>query len=454
MVFPRWLKIYTDPRALIAGLHGFCSGLPLFLLLGTLAFWLADAQVDIDKIGYFAWAGLAYTVKWMWSPLVDHLPLPIIHRFGRRRSWLLLSQVGVTCSLLWMASYDPAHSEQLPMFAWAAVVLAFCSATQDIVVDAYRIESAPEEKQGVLAATYQLGYRLAKILASAGGLMLAAWFTHFYLGDDVETYNAAAWQNTFRIMAAFMGIGIITLPFIREPQQPTPTADSQFTDIAFIDWLTTTVVTPFTNFFGRYGKLAILILAVVSCYRISDVVMGNMAATFYLHLGYHKEDIAWVSKIFGVIMTLTGAFFGGVLINWAGVMRIMLLGGVLAAATNLLYTVLALYGEPNIPFLIGVISADNLSSGIATAAFIAYLASLTNIAYSATQYAMLSSIMMLIPKTLAGFAGKIVEYTSYATFFTITALIGIPVVVLVWLAGRYATAHQLQKKDSTTDPHH
>jgi len=364
----RWrdsLLIYLSPSSLRMLTLGFAAGLPLLLVLGTLSFRLREAGIDRAMIGFLSWVGLAYGFKWAWAPLVDRLPIPWFGVWlGRRRSWLLLSQACVIAGLLGMAMSNPQQS--LAPLVGFALLTAFGSATQDIALDAFRIESAQARLQAVLAASYQTGYRLAMIWAGAGVFWIAA---------KAETVR---WH-------------------------------------------------------------AVLLLALIGTYRISDIVMGIMANPFYVDMGYTKEEVATVTKLYGVVMTLVGAFIGGVMVLRWGVMRVLMIGAVLSAATNLLFAWLAMHGH-DVYGLIAVVSADNLGSGIASAAFIAYLSSLTNVQYSATQYALFSSLMLLAPKFLAGFSGLAVDAAGYAWFFTGTALLGVPVLWLVWLASRFHVA--------------
>jgi PAT family beta-lactamase induction signal transducer AmpG len=305
-------------------------------------------------------------------------------------------------------------------------VVAFGSATQDIALDAYRIESAAVEHQAALAATYQTGYRLAMIWAGAGVLWLAARAEV----ADAGNYQPQAWQTAYLVMAASMLLGGLTVWLSPEPPQPPlPPARN------LREWLRGALIDPFAEFIGRYRWQALLILALIAVYRISDVVMGIMANPFYVDMGYTKDEVAAVTKVFGVLMTLLGAFIGGVLSLRLGVMRILMLGALLSAGSNLLFAWLGGVGH-NLTALVWVISADNLASGIASAAFIAYLSSLTQVQYSATQYALFSSMMLLMPKWLAGFSGVFVDAHGYATFFTCTALLGLPVLLLVGLASR------------------
>lgn len=400
---------------------GFSAGLPLLLILGTLSFWLREAGIDRSTIGYLTWVGLIYAFKWMWAPLVDRLSIPVLSRlFGRRRSWLLFAQLVIILGLIGMASIDP--KVQLTPIVWCALLVAFGSATQDIALDAFRIESADSDHQAALAATYQTGYRLALIWSGAGVLWLAA-----RAEAGVAGYDPAAWQFAYLCMALSIGVGVVTTLFSKEPVR-IELAKARNAKA----WLHQTLIEPFADFIKRYGWHAILILSLIAIYRISDVVMGIMANPFYVDMGYTKDEVAAVSKVFGVVMTLVGAFVGGVLTLRFGVMRILFLGAILSAVSNLLFAWLATQGH-DLHGLIWVISADNLSSGIATAAFIAFLSALTNIQYSATQYALFSSMMLLLPKWLAGFSGVFVNHFGYSNFFISTAIIGAPVLILIWL---------------------
>ena len=425
---PAWRdvwRVYTEMATLRMLLLGFSAGLPLLLVFGTLSFWLREAGIDRTTIGYLSWVGLAYGFKWVWAPLVDRMPIPLMTRWlGRRRSWLLLSQLTIIAALVGMALTDPRLA--LTPVIWCALAVAFGSATQDIALDAYRIESAETRRQAALAASYQTGYRMAMIWAGAGALWIAARAEVSGAG----TYQQSAWQVAYLAMAASMLLGVGTVLL-----SPEPTARVIPPSRNAAEWLKSALVEPFADFLRRYGKQALLILALIAVYRISDVVMGIMANPFYVDMGYTKDEVAAVTKIFGVIMTLVGAFVGGALAMRFGVMRVLMLGAVLSAASNLLFAWLGSRGH-DLNALIFVISADNLSSGIASAAFIAYLSSLTNINYSATQYALFSSMMLLLPKFLAGYSGKYVDAFGYSHFFTATALLGLPVLLLVALASR------------------
>ena len=443
------LRVYTHPRVLGMLSLGFSAGLPLLLIMGTLSFWLREAGIDRATIGYLSWIGLAYSFKWLWSPLVDRLSLPLLTRWlGRRRAWLLLSQIVIACALVGMATTDPVVN--LPHLVFFALAVAFASATQDIALDAYRIEAVAVELQGAMAATYQAGYRVAMILASAGVLWIAA-----AVDASADAYDHAPWRFAYLVMSVSMAVGIVTTLIIREPDVPYSRTVSENEQIAqralahwavpervkaLLVWLYGALIAPFRDFIVHHGRKALLILGLIAIYRISDVVMGVMSNPFYVDMGYSKDEVATISKVYGVIMTIVGAAIGGVLTAKIGVMRTLFLGAILSAATNLLFVWLAGRGH-DVSSLIFTISADNLSAGIASCAFIAYLSGLTNAAYSATQYALFSSVMLLLPKFIAGFSGEFVDAYGYETFFIATALLGLPVLILVWLAGQARFAH-------------
>jgi PAT family beta-lactamase induction signal transducer AmpG len=452
-------KVYGEPATLRMLLLGFSAGLPLLLVLGTLSFRLREAGINRTTIGYLSWVGLTYAFKWVWAPLVDRMPIPVLTRLmGRRRSWLLVAQVLIVAGLVGMALINP-QLDLRPM-VWCALAVAFGSATQDIALDAYRIESADTDRQAALSATYQTGYRIAMIWAGAGVFWVAAITEVSAAADGAvsaacvavnglsqavsgvasasvlqvqvagSAYQQQAWKVGYLVMAASMLLGIVTVIFSPEPAprifKPAKNAG---------EWLHGALVEPFADFIGRYRWHAALVLGLIATYRISDVVMGIMANPFYVDMCYSKLEVANITKVFGVIMTLAGAFIGGALSMRFGVMRVLMLGACLSAGSNLLFAWLGTRGH-DVSALIFVISADNLSSGIASAAFIAYLSSLTNVNYSATQYALFSSLMLLLPKFLAGYSGKFVDAFGYSNFFTATALLGVPVLALVWLASR------------------
>lgn len=417
----RTLSVYREPATLRMLFLGFSSGLPLLLVFGTLSFWMREAGVDLKTIGFMSWVGLCWGFKWVWAPLVDALPIPVLTRcFGRRRAWLLAAQLGLVASLSAMAWTDPSVS--LKQMALLALATAFFGATQDVALDAFRIESGKEDEQAAFAATYQMGYRIAMIWSGAGALAIAA---------AAEGSALGAWRCAYLAMAASMLVGIMTTLLSREPASK---AEKRETRRSFKQWFYDCACRPFIDFFSRYGVWALAILLLIALYRVSDIVMGVMANPFYSDLGFSKEEVAAVSKVFGVVMTLVGAFIGGVVAMRIGVMKTLFAGALLSALTNLLFSVLALRGHDML-FLVFAVSADNLAGGLASAAFVAYLSGLTNVAYSATQYALFSSVMLIIPKFLAGFSGAAVEAVGYSNFFILTAILGVPVLVLVFVAG-------------------
>ncbi|NNG12366.1 MAG: AmpG family muropeptide MFS transporter [Halobacteria archaeon] len=438
-----WLAaaaVYLQPRVVGMIFLGFSAGLPFLLVFSTLSAWLRDEGIARTTIGFFSWIGITYSIKFFWAPVVDRLPLPLLTRLlGKRRSWLLLAQSTIAIGLVGMALTDP-HTD-LTRIAVFALLVAFGSATQDITVDAYRIEAVDKRLQGAMAATYVLGYRVALLAAGAGAFYIAA---------------AHSWSMAYLVMAALMIVGISATLVIREPlhrmDQRTRelearleshvgavARDSVYARLAA--WFSDAVVSPFVEFFQRNGTLAIVILLLVGSYKLSDITMGVMANPFYLDLGFSKTDIANITKLFGFFMTIAGAGLGGILVVRYGIMRPLLAGAILIAATNLLFVWLAV-SEPHLSTLAIVISADNLSGGLATAAFIAYLSSLTNTAYTATQYALFSSLMTLPAKFIGGFAGWIVDTAGYASFFLYAGLLGVPAILLVlYLAQRQEAAH-------------
>lgn len=495
------IRAYRHPRVVTMLFLGFSAGLPLLLIFSTLSLWLREADISRTTATYFSWAALGYSFKFVWAPIIDKLPLPwLTQALGRRRAWLLLAQISIIAAILWMAFTDPVHN--LTPMALAAVMLGFSSATQDIAIDAYRIESAEQRMQALMSSSYIAGYRIGMLVAGAGALKLAAWF------GSGDAYDYSAWRDAYIWMAVAMGVGVITTLVIAEPGSERKESKylnslmdylrflvlfllavatlvvafnvyaPYFTSLNLIldallgehavtgfiseslrlllalvsagvvagvavvigvapkEVLIETYAEPMADFFRRYGKLALLILTLVGFYRVSDIVLGVISNVFYQDMGFTKHQIADITKTFGLLMTIVGGFLGGSLALRYGVMRILFLGAVLSAATNLLFLLLAQSG-PNVPMLVVVIAADNLSAGLASAAFIAYLSGLTNISFTAFQYAVFSSLMTLFPKLLGGYSGTIVDSIGYSSFFLITAALGIPVLLLVYLAGRY-----------------
>ena len=413
--------VYMQPRVIGMVFLGFSAGLPFLLVFTTLSAWLTEAGVSRTTIGFFSWVGITYSIKVFWAPIIDQLPLPVLTRkLGKRRAWMLIAQLLICMALLCMAFNEP--SSQLQYMAIFAVIVAFGSATQDIVIDAYRIEAADKLWQGAMAASYVLGYRTALLAAGAGALLLA------------DNYS---WQTAYCGMAGLMLVGVCTTLVISEPrsaiaeQQPGSGAEGSGHLEKISHWFVNAVFNPFADFFKRNGWLALVLLLLIGSYRISDITMGVMANPFYLDKGFSKTDIAVISKAYGFFMTILGAGVGGVLVVRFGLLRPLLLGAVLVMLTNLLFLVLV-FGETSTINLALVISADNLSGGIAISAFIAYLSSLTNSAYTATQYALFSSLMTLPGKVIGGFAGVVVDSAGYATFLLYSGALGIPAMLLIF----------------------
>ena len=410
---------------------GFSAGLPFLLVFSTLNARLADVGVETATIGFFSWLGITYSIKVFWAPVVDRLKLPVLNRlFGKRRSWILLAQAGIATGLYLMAAVDPLSAPET--LALCGLLVAFSSATQDVAIDAYRIEIAEERLQAALAATYIFGYRLALLVAGAGALYLAEFWS---------------WQVSYQVMAALVGVGVLTVLVAREPEVNHFAAAEDIAEkvqeeaarrghlpprlAKLAGWFYAAVAGPFVDFFRRYKELAIVILVLVAVYRISDIAMGVMANPFYLDfMGFSKTQVADVTKVFGFFMTILGSMVGGVLVVRYGVRRILLAGAILTAATNLLFVVLAQY-PPDIKLLALVVSADNLSGGIANVALIAWLSSMTSASFTATQYALFSSLMTLPGKFLGGFSGIVVADFGYAQFFLVAGVMGVPAILLV-----------------------
>lgn len=515
------LSALFHPRAVAMLFLGFSAGVPILLIFSSLSLWLSEAGLSKSAVTMFSWAALGYSFKFVWAPLIDRLPVPVLTKLmGRRRAWILVSQLAIIGAICLMALTDPATGDTaLWWMALAAVLLGFSSATQDIVIDAYRIESADKDLQAMLSATYIAGYRIGMVVAGAGALFIADMY-----GSTKEAYSYDAWRMAYFAMACAMGLGVLTTLIVREPEVADRALDGYETSdylrflllfalaifgFLMVRWLTSkdgwgaetlssvrepiyasfaglttsltemtgnktlagtvtgtlrlfaaifaagligyfgmkggvanrqmvseSYVDPVRDFFRRYGMgLALLLLALVGLYRISDIVLGVISNVFYQDVGFSKTEIASVTKVFGLWMTIIGGFLGGLMAVRYGVMRILFLGALLSMVTNLLFILLEQTG-PQISMLFVVIGIDNLSAGLASAAFVAFLSSLTNISFTAVQYAIFSSLMTLLPKIIGGYSGTIVEASSYSSFFMLTFLMGIPVLLLIWIAGR------------------
>ena len=434
----RWLEavaVYTERRVIIILFLGFSSGLPLLLVYSTLSAWLKDEGVSKTMIGLFAWASTAYTIKFLWSPIVDRVSLPLLTRWlGQRRGWLILSQLCVIGAILGLGSSNPAVS--LAEVALWAVVLAFASATQDIVIDAYRIETLDEEQLGAGAANYVLGYRIAMLAAGAGALIIA---------------DVAGWFWAYAVMAALMGIGIVTVLISPEPnrQKQAETIELEKRGAVFIArfahlsgrtkdaaaWFYGAVVCPFADFTTRRGWLVIVLF--IMLYKYDDALLGIMAIPFYLEMGFSKTEIGVISKGYGLVMTLIGGVVGGTMVARMGIMKALLICGIAQALSNLVFAAQAMVGY-SIPMLTVTISIENLTGGMATAAFIAYLSSLCNVAYTATQFALLSSFMAFARTIFASGGGWLADHMDWVSYFLLTTAAAVPgLVLLVWMMRAY-----------------
>lgn len=497
---------WTHPRVVTMLFLGFSAGIPILLIFSTLSVWLREAGVGRSAVTFFSWAALGYSFKFVWAPLIDKLPLPFITRiFGRRRAWMLVSQLLIITAIVSMSSIDPRGGEAaLTFMAFAAVLLGFSSATQDIVIDAYRIECIDETYQALLSSTYIAGYRIGMVVAGAGSLFLASAY-----GTTTDLYVYSAWRFTYLTIAAAMLVGVVTTLIISEPevnrdpsiyryssqqyfrlflvflgacfcfcmvfffsgevvqQVKIKLAELVLNDLRFSGFIgeairllisisaaaaavyflvqshfvnkamvTETYIEPIKDYFQRYGvKTALLVLLLIGFYRISDIVLGVVSNVFYVDLGFSKNVIAGITKLYGVGMTILGGFLGGFLTLRYGVYSILFLGALLSAGTNLLFMLLAGSGA-DVTLLTIVIAVDNLSGGLAATAFVAFLSSLTSISFTAVQYALFSSLMTLFPKLFGGYSGTIVNTYGYNNFFLLTTSMGIPVLLLILIIKR------------------
>lgn len=487
------IQAYFDKRVLTMLFLGFSSGLPYLLIFSSLSIWLKEAGFDIKLITMFSWAMLGYSFKFVWAPLIDAMPLPILtKKLGRRRGWLLVAQLIIMFSVFMLGSFSPTHESVLTYMAGFAVLLGFSAATQDIVIDAYRIEIADVSLQSALAATFIAGYRIGLIVAGAGALFLAEFF-----GSTKDIYSYEAWRNTYYVMTALMGIGIATTLLMQEPEQniqrhERTTVEYVHLFMLFLVGVITFVITfmqvgkwlpeiaspvstffleiihllsaifatilvgwgliktnlinkqvamqvwiePIRDFFVRYGQKAILLLLLIGLYRISDIVAGTTSNLFYLSLGFSKVEIGWAVKTLGMWVAILGGFLGGLLTERFRIMQAMMIGAILASASNLLFVWLSSQGYNLLSMYVAVV-LDNLASGLAGAVFLAFLSALTNIRFTAVQYAILSSLMTLIPKVLGGYSGGMVESMGFGSFYTLTAVMGIPVLLLIYLVDKH-----------------
>jgi MFS transporter, PAT family, beta-lactamase induction signal transducer AmpG len=436
-----WLRaalVYRQPRVAAMLFLGFSSGLPFYLVFQTLSAWLRQDGISRATIGMLSWAGLFYTVKYLWAPVVDRMRLPFLHdALGRRRGWMLVAQLGIAAALLDMSSSRPAHG--VLHVAIGAFALAFCAATQDISIDAWRIESAPERLQGAMAAAYQMGYRVALIVASAGAFVLA---------------ESLGWRLSYSVMAALTSVGMVTTLVIKEPEPRAP-RESLEREQRVVEWLERkahwpealrgagaafigAVVCPLVDFIERQGAAtALIVLMLIGSYQLTDYAMGSMVNPFYIDHGYTLDQIAAVVKLFGLSVSLIGVLLAGIAVARLGVLRALVLGSFMIMLSNLSFAVLAATHGPTLVGLAIVNSLDNFAHAMDGTALIAFMSALTSARYTATQYALFSSIYALPGKLLEGTSGFVVDALGYSNFFVYTASLAIPALLLVyWLFRR------------------
>lgn len=412
-----WLQsweAYRDRRVLAVLFLGFASGLPILLVGSTLSAWLHEAGASRSEIGLFAYVFAPYTFKFAWAPLMDRLALPPFTGWlGRRRGWMLATQIGLLLAILGLASTSPAAG--LGTTALMAFLVAFFSASQDVVIDAYRVEILPEEKLGAGAGVVVLGYRVGMWVAGAGTLFAA---------------QAAGWSLAYSLVAGFVLVGMATVLLIAEPEASRAALPGRRQSLEA--WLHDAVIEPFTDFFERHGlKIALVILAFISLYKTCDVLLMLMANPFYLDVGFSKGDIAEVSGTFGILMTIAGGLLGGVLVYRLGILPSLIVAGILQAASNLMFAALAVIG-PSKGFFYLTVMVENLTGGMGTAAFVAYLSSLCNLHYTAVQYALLTSFMQMLGKYLiVPMSGFYADWLGWTLFFLTSTLFALPGLVLV-----------------------
>lgn len=410
--------VYWDRRMLVILILGFSSGLPFLLTGSTLAIRMTQAGLDITAIGLFALVGLPYNLKFLWSPFIDHVRLPwLSRRLGRRRAWALLVQLLLMASVAWLGTIDPLGD--LAGLAVAALVVAFLSASQDIVIDAYRIESLRDEEQGGGSAMTQMGYRFGLLAAGAGAL---------YLADSIN------WTWVYGIEAILVLVGVTAILVGPEPMRGKREGGKDSAPSS-PRWLMHAVVDPFADFLRRPGWATVLLFILL--YKLGDAYAGVMANPFYVKMGFTNVEIANVSKIFGLVATLSGVLLGGLVVYRQGILPALLVGGVLQMLSNLMFAAQALAGH-DVAFLALTIGIENVSGGMGSAAFVAYLSSLCTVEYTATQYALLSSLMAIGRTVIAASSGWLAARTGWVTFFVLTTLFAIPgLALLVWMMKRY-----------------
>jgi len=393
---------------------GFGSGLPLLLTGATLSIWLTEIGVGLTAVGLFALAGTPYSLKFIWAPLVDRVKIPYLsNRLGRRRAWMLIFQLALLLSIAALALSNPESTPEIT--AVFALAVAFFSASQDIVIDAYRIEILDADQQGAGAAMTQAGYRTGLITAGAGALYLA---------------SATDWSITYGIMSALVILAMIVTLRSPRPEFDPPEIKSEARSIRFRSAL----IEPFTEFINRSNpKTAFTILSFVLLYKFGDSFAGVMANPFYIRIGFSKIEIANVSKIFGIVAFVTGVFIGGIIVKILGVLRSLVVGGVLQMLSNLMFAAQAAVG-PEVGFLFLTIGIENVCGGIGSSAFVAYLSLLCNTSYTGTQFAMFTSLMAFGRTWLSALSGWVADHTDWVLFFVLSTFMALPgLAILVWM---------------------
>ncbi len=419
-------SLYFQPRLLIIFVMGFASGLPLALSSATLFFWLAEAGITLAAIGLFALVGVPYNLKFFWAPFIDRIPLPVLTRIlGRRRSWMLVIQLGLMVSIAILGFSQPEVTPLLT--AAAALSVAFFSASQDIVIDAYRIEILDRDEQGAGAAMTQAGYRLGAIAAGAGALFLA---------EQLD------WSLVYAVMAVLVVVGMAAAIFAPDPEKRNPA----LVEAQNLKGFRSMVIDPFVEFFQRNKpSTAIIILAFILLYKFGDAYAGVMAYPFYYEMGFTKSEVATVSKIFGVIATVVGVFVGGMIVKRYGIMKSLLGCGILQMLSNLMYAAQAIAGH-DVQFLYFTIGIENLSGGMGSSAFVAYLSVLCNTAYTGTQFALFTSFMAFGRTLLSASSGWVVQMTGWFDFFLISTIVALPgLLLLVWMMRNLPMSVQANK---------
>lgn len=402
---------YFHPKLIAVLLMGFASGLPYLLVGATMGAWLTEAGLDKATVGMFAWVAIPATFKFLWAPVFDHVKLPLLgRRFGRRRSWLILIQAALALAIFQFAHLDPMTAPAA--VAWVAVAIAALSASQDVVIDAFRAEYLDKSRYGEGAAMAVFGYRLGMLMAGGGALAIA----------DLQS-----WGMVFTVMAVIMAASIVVTLCVREPAQPD--GDSLPTGSA-IAWLKAALIAPFADFMQRFKAWPWMLLFIV-LYRLPDGFISFMATPYYLEMGYSKLEIAGIAKIYGFAATMAGMVLGGSLLRKWEVLRCLWVFGIAQIGTNLIYLLLGIAGA-KLWALMVVISVDNFAGGLLTAAMVAYLMSLCNLHFTATQYALLSAFATLSSRTVSGFAGMVAETQGYAFMFILSALLSLPALVVLW----------------------